>query len=447
MEHFAPSAPMRRLRYILISISLLAVAFALLRIVLVMLAGEMVFINDAWHFLDPLGLVFANGREFWYAVAIHLALSVGLTAVAIHRATDAGINPWLGLLMLIPVVRVFVFTAFAVLPSEKHTSALDIPKATMLGRILPRSTMGSAITAVLLAMFVALPLGFLNVRIMNEYGLVLFIGLPFLIGVSSSYCYNYHQVRSIQQSIGVGLMAILLALALIFLLAMEGLLCLIMAAPLAALIAIPGAMIGHALSGNIHRRGPTITSMLLLAPAFMAFEANQERISPEFKVTTSVIVEATPKLVWDRLVAFSPMAPPTELLFLSGISYPMQARIEGTGIGAVRYCQFNTGPFVEPITVWNEPVLLAFDVAKAPPPMTEMTIYDNINAPHVEGFFHSKHGQFRLTPNPDGTTTLEGTTWYTHDIWPAWYWRVWSDAILHRIHGRVLEHIKADAEL
>jgi hypothetical protein len=316
MEHFAPSTPMRRLRYILISITLLAIAFALLRIVLVMLAGEMVFINDAWHFLDPLGLLLANGPEFWYALAIHLGLSIGLTVVAIQRAKDAGINPWLGTLMLIPIVRLFVFTAFSVLPSEQRTSALEIPKATILGRILPRSRMGSAVTAVLLAMFVALPLGFLNVRMMNEYGLVLFIGIPFLIGVSSSYCYNYHHLCSIQQSIGVGLLAILLALALTFLLAMEGLLCLIMAAPLAALIAIPGAMIGHALSGNIHNRGPAITSMVLLAPAFMAIEAKHERISPEFEVITSVIIDAPQQKVWDRLVAFSPMEKPTELLFL-----------------------------------------------------------------------------------------------------------------------------------
>jgi hypothetical protein len=28
----------------------------------------------------------------------------------------------------------------------------------------------------------------------------------------------------------------------------------------------------------------------------------------------------------------------------------------------------------------------------------------------------------------------------------VWYWRLWSDAILHRIHGRVLRHIKAEAE-
>ena len=46
-----------------------------------------------------------------------------------------------------------------------------------------------------------------------------------------------------------------------------------------------------------------------------------------------------------------------------------------------------------------------------------------------------------------GRWQLEGTTWYRHNLWPATYWQVWSDYIIHRIHLRVLEHIKERAEL
>jgi hypothetical protein len=31
-------------------------------------------------------------------------------------------------------------------------------------------------------------------------------------------------------------------------------------------------------------------------------------------------------------------------------------------------------------------------------------------------------------------------------MWPAGYWRLWSDAIIHRIHVRVLTHVKHLAE-
>jgi len=58
----------------------------------------------------------------------------------------------------------------------------------------------------------------------------------------------------------------------------------------------------------------------------------------------------------------------------------------------------------------------------------------------------SEGGQFLLTPLPNGRTRLEGTTWYHHGLWPSAYWRLWSEAITHQIHLRVLKHIQAEAE-
>src|SRR5205814_2217938 len=58
-----------------------------------------------------------------------------------------------------------------------------------------------------------------------------------------------------------------------------------------------------------------------------------------------------------------------------------------------------------------------------------------------------RHGvSFSELPLPGGRTRLTGTTWYRHEISPSWYWRPWSDAIIHRIHARVLAHVKALSE-
>ena len=51
-----------------------------------------------------------------------------------------------------------------------------------------------------------------------------------------------------------------------------------------------------------------------------------------------------------------------------------------------------------------------------------------------------------MTALPDGRTRLEGTTWYEQSIWPQAYWQPWSDYLIHSIHERVLQHIKAEAE-
>lgn len=108
-------------------------------------------------------------------------------------------------------------------------------------------------------------------------------------------------------------------------------------------------------------------------------------------------------------------------------------------------CAF-TGPFIDPIEVWDEPRLLKFSVTSNPAPMREWTPYEAVHPPHLEGFLVSSGGQFLLERLDSGGTRLEGTTWYRHSLWPAGYWRLWSDELIHRIHMRVLKHIKAEAE-
>ena len=78
--------------------------------------------------------------------------------------------------------------------------------------------------------------------------------------------------------------------------------------------------------------------------------------------------------------------------------------------------------------------------------MREWSPYAGVLPKHLHGYLVSKRGQFRLVPLAGGRTLLEGTTWYQHGLWPAGYWRWWSDAIIHRIHLRVLRHIRALAE-
>jgi hypothetical protein len=146
------------------------------------------------------------------------------------------------------------------------------------------------------------------------------------------------------------------------------------------------------------------------------------------------------------VVSFAELPPPREWLFRAGIAYPIRARISGTGVGAIRHCEFSTGPFVEPIEVWDAPRLLKFSVTKNPAPMQEWTPYEDLRPAHLDGFLESRAGQFHLVPLPNGYTRLEGTTWYHHHMWPATYWSWWSDYIIHKIHLRVLRHVKQLSE-
>lgn len=159
--------------------------------------------------------------------------------------------------------------------------------------------------------------------------------------------------------------------------------------------------------------------------------------------TTTVQAAVPPAKVWRQVVEVSELPLPTEALFRLGIAYPVRARIDGRGVGAVRRCELSTGPFVGPITVWEEARRLAFDVTENPAPMEEWAPYRQVHPPHLDGFLVSQRGQFPLEPTADGGTLLQGATWYRHHLWPAAYWRVWSDIIIHTIHRRVLNHVKS----
>ena len=69
-----------------------------------------------------------------------------------------------------------------------------------------------------------------------------------------------------------------------------------------------------------------------------------------------------------------------------------------------------------------------------------------ISPPHLDGYFASKRGEFRLIALPNGRTRLEGSTWYELKMAPEAYWSIFATAIVERIHMRVLEHVKAVTE-
>jgi hypothetical protein len=242
---------------------------------------------------------------------------------------------------------------------------------------------------------------------------------------------------------GIGAIAALLGCVSLLALGLDGAICIAMALPLALpLGALGGWVIYRADSSSAASGGATM--FLLLTPASLLWDLNAK---PEvFAVHSSVEVAASPEQVWKHIVTFADIPEPTEWYFRTGIAYPQRAHIEGSGVGAIRYCEFSTGAFVEPIEVWDEPHLLRFKVISSPPPMHEWSPYGEILPKHLHGYLISKQGEFRLTPLSDHRTLLEGTTFYQHGLWPAQYWRWWSDAIIHRIHLRALNHIRTLAE-
>ena len=301
------------------------------------------------------------------------------------------------------------------------------------------STFARRLTGLLVAVMVTVG-GILLLRT-GLYGLTIFVVLPVILGGLATWVLR---PATGARAAALGALTVAVATCSLLVLGLEGFFCIAMALPLAVpLGALGGWLVYRAESSRLATNGG-MAMLLLLPPAGIAWDAQARPLV--FEVRSAITIAASPEQVWKHVISFSELPEPREWFFRGGIAYPIRARIEGSGVGAVRYCEFSTGPFVEPIEVWDEPRLLRFRVTRNPAPMHEWSPYAQVLPKHLHGYLVSRQGQFRLTPLPNNRTLLEGTTWYRHGLWPAEYWRWWSDAIIHRIHMRVLNHIRTLAE-
>lgn len=434
-----------RTKYAALGIFLFLIKLNLDRLVAGML-GYNWTILDYWIFDEQAVVALSQSRARLYAALVLMALPfiwIGVM-LTVRRLRDADLPGWLVISFFIPFLNLPFFVLLCLIPSASPETtprrASGLPR--ILAEVIPKSEFGSAAMGIVTTVLLAVGFTILAVYGMEEYGWGLFVGIPFFLGLNSVLIYGFHQPRHVGNCVLVALLSVVLVGGIIFLIAVEGLICLLMAAPLATLLAVVGGLVGFFLqrrdaSPPVH----IFSAMLIIVPGFIALEPLALREPPQYTVRTSVIVNAEPVSVWKNVVSFSELPSPSERLFKTGIAYPIRAEIEGRGVGSVRHCVFSTGAFVEPITAWDEPRLLRFDVRSQPRVMDEWSPY-RLRPPHVDNYLVSREGQFLLTALPHGQTLLEGTTVYQNRMWPGPYWRIWSDYIIRRIHYRVLDHIK-----
>lgn len=405
-----------------------------------------------WNYIKPSGFTSLDAippddRQFYFVLLLTSLpfLIVGIT-LTLRRLRSANLSLALCLLFFVPVLNLIFFIVLALIPSQR--AAGEAPASSGWISRLPRSATGSALASTALVGLPGVGLVLLSIQGLRNYGWGLFVALPFTMGLVSVLIYGAKEKRSLRSCMLVSILPIAFVGVTLLVIAVEGLVCLLMAAPIALILALFGGLIGYVII--VEQRYPFRPSAMCLVfasvPLTMGVEKAADETPPLLSVTTSVVIDAPAENVWTNVVSFSRIPEKRELIFHTGIAYPIEARIDGKGVGAIRHCIFSTGEFIEPITFWEEPCVLRFAVARQPEPMEELSPYPRLNTPHLHGYLRSHAGEFRLTELPGGRTLLRGTTWYTDQIWPSEYWKLWSDFLIHRIHARVLNHIKAVSE-
>ena len=395
----------------------------------------------------------APSRQFLAALLLTALPFIWIgVMMTVKRLRDAGQPQWLTILFFAPIVNLLFFAVLCVLPGRELPALSSVPpKAVQTSASFwPESRLGSAALGVAIAGVLGTGVAWFDLRFLGNYGLTLFIALPFVMGYVAVWVHCRTQPRKLSDVLAVVSFSVLLAGAGIAAIALEGLICLAMAAPIAWVLAYFGGFLAYAIHNNPAVQRPanaTFAVLVFALPAMMGAEHFAPPPVPRYQVLTSIEIAAPPALVWKRLIAFPPLTEAKEWPFRLGIAYPIEARLKGEGLTADRECRFSTGSFKEPILVWEPGKHFAFAVADEPLLMKETSPYGNIRVRHLEDHdFQPERADFVLIALPDGGTRLEGTTTYQNKMWPGAYWRLWTDAIVHSIHRRVFVHVKELSE-
>jgi uncharacterized membrane protein YhaH (DUF805 family) len=366
-------------------------------------------------------------------------LWIGIT-LTLRRALDAGLSPWWTMVFFVPFANYLLMVALCLIPSSSK-------KVQSEGITKPGGTrMSGAIIGIAAGVCFALVVIVAAVLLRGEYGYTLFFGAPFATGALTAFLFNRRFPGTVRETLQVTSLMLLSVAGVLLLLAFEGVVCIAMAIPIGLAVGLFGAIAGRAMARWGQSAIPPALSAMLLLPIFAAIEPPNLTGRGLHEVQSSVVIHAPPERVWPHVITFEPIPDPTDIVFRLGIAYPRYAHIEGAGTNAVRYCVFSTGPFVEPITDWEPGKRLGFDVTSSPEPLRELSLYASVSPPHLHGYLRSRRGEFRLIALSGGRTRLEGSTWYEIEMAPRGYWQIWSDFLIHRIHDRVLEHIKSEVE-
>lgn len=369
------------------------------------------------------------------AFAFSLAVAWALALLSFRRASRARRGYGLAAFSIVPAIQIPIIALLAVMPPRAADTELDPASSSDVSHTLQGVLAGVAI--IVFAVLV-------SAVTFGAYGWGLFVLTPFTVGVTTAYIANRrvalefgHTLKIVMWAAGLGSLALVTF-------ALEGLICIVMAAPLGAVAALLGAAMGHSLALAGHRRGKPFLTVALL-PAIFALEA---AMPPSVTIATheTILVSAPPSAVWRALTSEDPIASSPGMVGHAGLAYPVRSRIVGEGVGALRLGQFSTGTARERITEWAPGRSLAFAVLSQPPAMEEMSPYRRVHAPHVHGYFDTSETQFELDALPDGRTRLTARASHILRIDPVLYWEPIARWAVRANTRRVLRDVGRKAE-
>jgi hypothetical protein len=224
----------------------------------------------------------------------------------------------------------------------------------------------------------------------------------------------------------------------------EGSICVALALPMM----LVASSLGGILAAEVGRRRAVTAVMLILPLALSPLEAEIPSPVAHRVVRTRIEVHAPQDVVWAHIVSIPTIRDDEfhpRLVHLIGFPHPVAATLTGSGVGAVRRATFAGGVlFIETITEWVPPRVLAFDIRADTADIPAVTLDEHVT---VGGrYFDMLEGRYRIEPRGQDTVVLHLSSRYRLSTHINFYTGPWSDYILRSIQESILEVIKERCE-
>lgn len=228
----------------------------------------------------------------------------------------------------------------------------------------------------------------------------------------------------------------------------EGIVCILMLAPIWLAAGVVGAGITFYLRSRIPQ-GRQFVSVLALAPLLvMGAEPHLPRPEAEVTVARSIDIAAAPETVWPLLEGAGTIGPEegiwTVTQSLIGVPRPQAARLEGQGIGALRRAEWQRGiHFDEVITEWEPLRRIGWAFRFGDHQGWEIT---DAHLMPDSAYMQIRRGGYSMAPLPGGgvRVSLETTYWMRTPV--NGYAALWGELLLGDLEANVLAILKARAE-
>jgi uncharacterized membrane protein YhaH (DUF805 family) len=375
-----------------------------------------------------------------FALACMVIAGWVLTALAFRRAADADISGWIAAWALAPLVQIPVMLALCLIPSRPARRDPASGPEDIGGGEWAAAAQGVLAGIGLIVLAVAV-----GALVFGSYGYAMFLVSPFIIGATTAYLANRTRDVGGSRTLQLTFIALMLGGIALIVSALEGIVCLVLASPLAIGLALLGGLLGRGIAVYSRRSSQQAALGLALIPLMFAAES---ALPPavHFETQSTIEINAAPDAVWAALVHTDLADAPVPLLFRLGVAYPLRGEMLGEGVGAIRRGVFSTGTADERVTEWAPGHKLAFVMMNQVPAMRELSPYAHVHAPHVNGYFSTTYTSFELLPRADGGTAVVERTRHELRLEPVLYWLPLARWVVNENNARVLAHVKRNAE-